>query len=421
MLAHVLAIAIALSSLVLFLTAFSMSDIHRKDDFLWSGIGLFYALVLWFCASRITGSVLLGQVAAVALVISFNWQNLKLRKAIANPDREVDTDIFSVTEFIKGFFQRSETPTPQPSITEILEEETEETKQVAESTPTVETSETTTVEESTPTEETPEAINNPLKEATPLVEVPESITTTFEDSSSPEATPESPTLEKSTLTVEISEATTFEDSLSTEETPEAITTTFEDSSSPEATDEATTWKDSNPTVEIPESISLEETTLEEETPETITTTFEDLTSREETVETTTFEDSTVTSEKPEVSTSTFEDTTTTVESESSDSIKAAFEYPTPGWQNPFLEESSSSTTESDDSNEFTESTSAFDRETDEAYSEFNLESLTSENKEEKPIDGEFTDSEEINKNFTSSIDEFLADLDKNNDKPAQDK
>nr|MDJ0633690.1 hypothetical protein [Xenococcaceae cyanobacterium MO_188.B29] len=179
------------------------------------------------------------------------------------------------------------------------------------------------------------------------------------------------------------------------------------------------WKDSNPTVEIPESISLEETTLEEETPETITTTFEDLTSREETVETKTFGDSTVTSEKPEVNTSTFEDTTTTVES--SDSIKAAFEYPTPGWQNPFLEESSYSTTESDDSNEITESTSAFDRETDEAYSEFNFESLKSENEEEKPIDGEFTNSEEINKNFTSSIDEFLADLDKNNDKPAQDK
>ncbi|MEM7761539.1 MAG: Ycf66 family protein, partial [Cyanobacteria bacterium P01_A01_bin.40] len=54
MLSYALAIAIAISSLGLFLTAFLMSDLHRQDDFLWSGVGLFYALVLWYCAQNIT-------------------------------------------------------------------------------------------------------------------------------------------------------------------------------------------------------------------------------------------------------------------------------------------------------------------------------------------------------------------------------
>ena len=122
MLAYVLAIAVGLSSLVLFLTAFSKSDIHHKDDFLWSGVGLFYALVLFLCANRITGSVLLGQVAAVALVISFNWQNLKLRKAIANPEKQVDLESFSITELLGGLFKGSRQPKPQPSITQTTAE-----------------------------------------------------------------------------------------------------------------------------------------------------------------------------------------------------------------------------------------------------------------------------------------------------------
>lgn len=96
MLAYALAIAVGLSGLVLFSTAFFMSDIHRQDDFFWSAISLFYALVLWFCATRITGGVLLGQAAAVALLVSYNWQTLKLRKAIAYPDRAAELNNFSI-------------------------------------------------------------------------------------------------------------------------------------------------------------------------------------------------------------------------------------------------------------------------------------------------------------------------------------
>ena len=107
MLSYALAIAVALSSLVLFSTAFLMSDIHRQDDFLWSGVGLFYALILWFCARNITGAVLLGQAAAAVLVVSYSWQTLKLRKAVANPAKAEEINNFSILQAVNGLLKRN--------------------------------------------------------------------------------------------------------------------------------------------------------------------------------------------------------------------------------------------------------------------------------------------------------------------------
>ena len=107
MLPYALAITVGLSSSVLFVTAFFLPDIHRQDDFFWSGIGLFYALVLWFCATSITGAVLLGQLAVVALLTAYFWQVLKLRKAIVNPELQDSLDDFSVVNFLKNLFTRS--------------------------------------------------------------------------------------------------------------------------------------------------------------------------------------------------------------------------------------------------------------------------------------------------------------------------
>ena len=128
MLSYALAIAVAISSLVLFSTAFFMSKIHRRDDFFWSGVGLFYALVLWYCARNITGAVLLGQAAATALLISFSWQTIKLRRAIAEPAKAAATNNFSVLRSFDGLLKRRqaavETPVPPvdkapvPTVTE---------------------------------------------------------------------------------------------------------------------------------------------------------------------------------------------------------------------------------------------------------------------------------------------------------------
>ena len=82
MLAYILALVVGLGSLSIYLAAFLLPEIHRKSDFYWSGVGLFYALVLWVCAGRITGGVLLGQIAGVAILGWFVWQTLTLRRQL---------------------------------------------------------------------------------------------------------------------------------------------------------------------------------------------------------------------------------------------------------------------------------------------------------------------------------------------------
>ena len=82
MLAYILAFAIGLGSFSIYMAAFFFPEVHRKSDFTWSGVGLFYALILWACAGRITGALLLGQMAAVAMLGWFAWETLTLRRLV---------------------------------------------------------------------------------------------------------------------------------------------------------------------------------------------------------------------------------------------------------------------------------------------------------------------------------------------------
>lgn len=82
MLAYLLALVVGLGSLAIYISAFLFPEIHRKNDFISSGVGLFYALVLWIFAPRITGGLLLGHVASVALLVWFGWQTLSLRRQL---------------------------------------------------------------------------------------------------------------------------------------------------------------------------------------------------------------------------------------------------------------------------------------------------------------------------------------------------
>ena len=115
MLSYALAIVVAISSLVLFSTAFLMSKIHRRDDFLWSAVGLFYALVLWYCARNITGAVLLGQAAATALLVSYSWQTIKLRRIVVDPTQAAAANN-SVLGSINGFWKRKKPRKPQTEV-----------------------------------------------------------------------------------------------------------------------------------------------------------------------------------------------------------------------------------------------------------------------------------------------------------------
>ncbi|MBE9204019.1 hypothetical protein IQ218_11940 [Synechocystis salina LEGE 06099] len=105
MLALMLSGAVALASLAFFFSAFFAPKLHRKDDFLWSGVGFFYGLVLWNCAQRFTGAILLGQAAVVVLVLAFAWQTLRLRAAIAK-HAIVEVPSFSLLDWLAGGLQR---------------------------------------------------------------------------------------------------------------------------------------------------------------------------------------------------------------------------------------------------------------------------------------------------------------------------
>ncbi|WP_448571101.1 Ycf66 family protein [Trichothermofontia sp.] len=87
MLPYILALVVAVGSLALYLSAFFFPETHRKGDIVFSGVGLFYALVLWVCANRFTGAALLGQTASVALLTWFGWQTLTLRRELVPSDR----------------------------------------------------------------------------------------------------------------------------------------------------------------------------------------------------------------------------------------------------------------------------------------------------------------------------------------------
>jgi hypothetical protein len=155
MLAYILAIAIGLGSLALFLAAFFRPKLHRPDDFLWSGIGLFYALFLWLCSEQLRGGILLGQVAGVALVLTFGWQTLKLRLALANPEARAEIENFSLLAWIQnrlgGSSRKKQPSSPIPKIEKAVAPNTTE-QPVAEVTQTPAQATTQEIEE--PIEET---------------------------------------------------------------------------------------------------------------------------------------------------------------------------------------------------------------------------------------------------------------------------
>jgi hypothetical protein len=82
-------------------------------------VGLFYGLVLWLCAGRFTGGALLGQMAAVVLVLSFAWQTISLRAAIANPEKQAGIKTFSLLDWIGGGLGKKKAkvqPTAKPVV-----------------------------------------------------------------------------------------------------------------------------------------------------------------------------------------------------------------------------------------------------------------------------------------------------------------
>ncbi len=71
---------VGLGSVTLYLAAFFFPEVHRRHDFFWSGVGCFYALVLWLDADQITPTELVGHLASISLMGWLGWQTLTLRR-----------------------------------------------------------------------------------------------------------------------------------------------------------------------------------------------------------------------------------------------------------------------------------------------------------------------------------------------------
>jgi Ycf66 protein N-terminus len=82
MLAYILSVVVGTGSVALYLAAFLFPEIHRPKDIFWSGLGLFYALVLWVNGTSLGGGLLLGQALSVVLLSWFTWETISLRRAI---------------------------------------------------------------------------------------------------------------------------------------------------------------------------------------------------------------------------------------------------------------------------------------------------------------------------------------------------
>jgi Ycf66 protein N-terminus len=87
MLTYILSVLVGTGSVALYLSAFVFPEIYRPKDLLWSGLGLFYALVLWINGRDLNGGLLLGQSLSVVLLGWFAWETLSLRRQIV-PETE---------------------------------------------------------------------------------------------------------------------------------------------------------------------------------------------------------------------------------------------------------------------------------------------------------------------------------------------
>lgn len=188
MLAYILAIAVGFGSFAVYMAAFFFPEVHRKEDFLWSGVGLFYALVLWVCASRITGGVLLGQLAGVSLLGWFGWETIALRRAIAQPEDRTALESSFMEAFQKLFSQiiapLQRKTQPKVLQTATIVTETEDIAQASEVEATVEAASTEiAVVETSKLEEkltpTPETVSTTELEEKPTP-TPEKSTTELE-------------------------------------------------------------------------------------------------------------------------------------------------------------------------------------------------------------------------------------------------
>ncbi|MEM6450957.1 MAG: Ycf66 family protein [Cyanobacteria bacterium P01_D01_bin.105] len=77
---HLLAVLVGVGSVSFYMAAFFYPEVNRPRDIVWSGLGLVYAALLWFCAVQVTAAILLAQLIVVVLLGVLGWQTLSIRR-----------------------------------------------------------------------------------------------------------------------------------------------------------------------------------------------------------------------------------------------------------------------------------------------------------------------------------------------------
>ena len=143
MLTHILALIVGFGSLAIYMAAFFFPEVHRKNDFIWSGVGFFYALALWVFAPRIGGWFFLGQSASVALLVWFGLQTFSLRRQVTPTTQQ--TPVPSVEELKTKISLQERLGGLVSTVSSILPGKKEQVSEVQTTTPP--TSRTSTTEE----------------------------------------------------------------------------------------------------------------------------------------------------------------------------------------------------------------------------------------------------------------------------------
>jgi hypothetical protein len=128
MLHSLLAWTMGLGSLGLFASGFFLPEIRRKNDLIWSGIGLFYALVMTVDSGRLRGGMILEELASVILIVWFALQILKQRRRSTPPEKltPLPNSMETWTTFLKTGWGRLQQSFSDPDALETLFAEEEE-------------------------------------------------------------------------------------------------------------------------------------------------------------------------------------------------------------------------------------------------------------------------------------------------------
>ncbi len=115
--ARILALAVGLGSFAFYMAFFFFPEVYRrKSDFIWSGLGFLYALTLWFCAGRFTGAVMLGQMAAVPLLLYLGWETLTLRRQLTPAGQQTPVEGEQLKQNGLGALNRLLKRSPAPEV-----------------------------------------------------------------------------------------------------------------------------------------------------------------------------------------------------------------------------------------------------------------------------------------------------------------